>query len=325
MVVAVAVVVAVAALVGRGFSLRRFLVAAALAVAAAVLVVLCLWLSDSHFPASTVWWSAAAFGLLTYTVSDWGSLLRGPALAGVVLLAVVALGSLNAAHGTFPTLERLVHLDGVHHVTPSGLSAIEREAEEARTVPGEGAVVVEHIPPTVSHFEAQDAYVYVPPAWFRSPRPALPTLMLLPGEPGSSSDWTAEGDADSTANVYAAQHGGLAPIIVMPDPNGLRTVDSECVNSQFGRAETYLTVDVPAYLRSRFGAATGPHAMAAAGLSAGGTCATMLALRHPTELTRSPASPGSPTRRTRTMASRPRSAFFSAARRWPSTPTIPWL
>ncbi len=282
-VVAVAVVVALAAVAGRGFSLRRLLEAGALAGGAGALVVLGLWLSGSHFPASAVWWAAAAFGLLVYTLSNWGAVRRGLALAGVVLLAVVAVGALNAAHGTYPTLERLVHLNVVHHVTPSGLSVIERQAEAARTVPGEGAVVVEHIPATVSHFEAQDAYIYVPPAWFRSPRPALPTLMLLPGEPGTSSDWTADGDADTTANAYAAQHHGLAPIIVMPDPNGDKTEDSECVNSQFGNAETYLTVDVPAYLRSRFGAATGPHSMAVGGLSAGGTCATMLALRHPDE------------------------------------------
>jgi S-formylglutathione hydrolase FrmB len=280
-VVLVAVVVAVASVVGRDFSPRRLVLVALVTGAAAALVALGLRLSGSHFPASTVWWSAAALALLAYAVWDWGSVRRGLAVTGVVLLAAVALGSFNAAYGTYPTLERLDHLNAVHHVTASGLSAIARQAEAARTVPGEGAVVEEHIPPTVSHFEAEDAYIYVPPAWFRSPRPSLPTLMLLPGEPGDSSDWTAEGDADSTADAYAAQHGGRAPIIVMPDPNGRKTVDSECVNSQFGNAETYLTVDVPAYVRSRFGAANGPHSMAVAGLSAGGTCATMLALRHP--------------------------------------------
>ena len=80
-------------------------------------------------------------------------------------------------------------------------------------------------------------------------------LLTVLGVSGTSADWTADGDADTTANAYAAEHGGLAPIIVMPDPNGDKTEDSECVNSQFGNAETYLTVDVPAYLRSRFGAA----------------------------------------------------------------------
>ncbi len=252
----------------------------------AAAVALALWLSGSTFPADTVWWSAAALSLLLCALIGWsgaGTGRRVLSVIGVVLLVVVALGTFNAAHGTYPTLERLIHFNAVTRVSSAQLSRIEQQAKAARTVPDEGAVVVEHIPPSVSHFGAKDAYIYVPPAWFRSPRPALPILVLLPGEPGSPADWTTDGDADSTADAYAASHDGLAPIIVMPDPNGFLTEDTECVDSKFGNAETYLTVDVPAYMRSRFGAATGPRSMAVAGLSAGGTCATMLALRHPDE------------------------------------------
>ena len=96
--------------------------------------------------------------------------------------------------------------------------------------------------------------MYLPPAWFAKVTPSLPTLILLPGEPGSASDWSNDGDADITADAFARFHHGRAPIIVMPDPNGTRTVDSECVNSQFGNAETYLVKDVPAFVQSRFSA-----------------------------------------------------------------------
>ena len=82
---------------------------------------------------------------------------------------------------------------------------------------------------------------------------------------------------------FAAGHEGKAPIVVMPDPDGYRTVDSECVNSQFGEAETYLTIDVPAFARRTLDAADGPDSLAVAGLSAGGTCSVVLALRHPAE------------------------------------------
>jgi S-formylglutathione hydrolase FrmB len=282
-VLVLALAAAAAALGARGFSLRRLVLSVAVAAAAGALVTLCLWLAGSDFPRQTVWWAAAALALALYTALGWREVRRAPAVTGVVLLAVVALGSLNAAFGTYPTLDRLVHLTAVHQVTPAQLSQIQRQAEKARTEPDQGAVVVEHIPPTVSHFQAKDAYVYVPPAWFRTPQPALPLLILLPGEPGSPSDWTAAGDADTTADAYASAHDGLAPIIVMPDPNGLLTADSECVNSKFGNAETYLTVDVPAYMHEAFHAATGLHSMAIAGLSAGGTCATLLSLRNPGE------------------------------------------
>ena len=97
----------------------------------------------------------------------------------------------------------------------------------------------------------------------------------------SASDWSSDGDADSTADAFAQSHHGVAPIIVMPDPNGTKTVDSECVNSRFGDAETYLVQDVPAFVRRRYDASRGPGSLAIGGLSAGGTCSVMLSLRHP--------------------------------------------
>jgi S-formylglutathione hydrolase FrmB len=142
-------------------------------------------------------------------------------------------------------------------------------------------VVTVTIPPTASHFATRPAYVYLPPAWFARDTPSLPTLVLLPGEPGSASDWSGDGDADNTADAFASTHHGLAPIIVMPDPDGFLTVDSECVNSRFGDAETYLVEDVPAFVRRQFHASSAPGSLAVGGLSAGGTCSVMLALRHP--------------------------------------------
>jgi S-formylglutathione hydrolase FrmB len=282
----VAVALALASVAGPGVSARRLLVATTLAVVAGGLVVLGLWAAGSRFPAATVWWGAAALGVLAYTVSGWraaGRVRRILSVLGVTLLTLSALGSLNASYGTYPTLHRLLTLHAVQHTAPGELGTIERRAAASGHLPGKGVVVVEHIPATASGFRAKDAYVYLPPAWFRSPRPALPTLILLPGEPGSPADWTVAGDADVTADAYAAAHSGRAPIIVMVDPNGFETADTECVNSSFGNAETYLTVDVPAFARTALGASSGPHALAIAGLSAGGTCSIMLALRHPAE------------------------------------------
>ena len=107
-------------------------------------------------------------------------------------------------------------------------------------------------------------------------------MVLLPGEPGSASDWSGDGDADNTADAFAEAHHGVAPIIVMPDPDGYKTTDSECVNSRFGNAETYLVQDVPAFARRQLHASSATDALAVGGLSAGGTCSLMLALRHPT-------------------------------------------
>jgi enterochelin esterase-like enzyme len=190
---------------------------------------------------------------------------------GLVLLNVGA--GVNASFGYFP---RLGGLYGVPAYDAEPLSALERDG-----VPERGVVVQLPIPGTRSEFDARDAVVYVPPAWFDRPRPALPVLMLLHGSPGFPSDWTRAGDADLTADAFARAHGGLAPILVLPDPNGSFLADSECLDGAHGNIETYLTEDVPAFVVDRFGASGDPERWAIGGASMGGMCAMMLALRHP--------------------------------------------
>lgn len=68
----------------------------------------------------------------------------------------------------------------------------------------------------------------------------------------------------------------------MPDVNGTYTADSECVDTPTAKVETYLTRDVPRVVSRLFGTRPPGPAWAVAGLSEGGSCAVMLALRHPT-------------------------------------------
>ncbi len=206
---------------------------------------------------------------------------RTAAAGAVVLTLLMTLGAVNRQTDTFPTLDRLVTADPENVVGIPQLQQIRAQVAATGSLPSQGVVITVVIPPTVSHFATRPAYVYLPPAWFARVTPALPTLVLLPGEPGSAADWSGAGDADNTADDYAQSHHGVAPIIVMPDPNGLATDDTECVNSKFGNAETYLVDDVPAFARNRFHASTAPGSLAIGGLSAGGTCSVMLALRHP--------------------------------------------
>ena len=136
------------------------------------------------------------------------------------------------------------------------------------------------IPGTISGFAARSAQVYLPPAWFEHPRPSLPVIELLHGTPGTPEDWTRAGSADRTADRWAAWHAGVAPIIVMPDANGSFMRDTECVDGRNGRSETYLAVDVPAWVMARLGAPADRLSWTIAGSSEGGYCALDLALRH---------------------------------------------
>ena len=264
--------------------------AAGLPIAAVVTGVVALVLSLGSLVPSDFPWLAYAWGF-AFVLAVWvaatgwsgaGRWRRVVAVAVVVLTLLAALDTVDEQSGSFPTVGRLVTFDPENVVEIPQLQQIRAQVAATGKLPGQGVVVTVTIPPKVSHFATRPAYVYLPPVWFSKVTPSLPTLILLPGEPGSAADWSGDGDADNTADAFAQAHHGLAPIIVMPDPNGLLTVDSECVNSKFGNAETYLVQDVPAFAGSQFNASDRPGSLAVGGLSAGGTCSVMLSLRHPT-------------------------------------------
>jgi S-formylglutathione hydrolase FrmB len=195
-------------------------------------------------------------------------------LSVVAVVASAAVG-VNAHFGYVRTVAEA--LGG----SPPGTTTLAKVRARAGARSGHGTVVALTIPGTTSGFAARQAQVYLPPAW-ASPRQApLPVVLLLHGTPGDPTDWVEGGRAQATADAWAAQHGGVAPVLVMPDINGTLTGDTECVDSPLGQVETYLTVDVPATVRSALGTLPPGPGWAVAGLSEGGSCAIMLALRHP--------------------------------------------
>ena len=266
---------------------RQLALGAAIATVTTAVGALVVWATDAggqYFPWWPVVWGWVWVVAVVAAVVGWrapGRLRRGASLAAVVLTLVTTVGAVNARAGTFPTVGRLVHDQPENLVDLPEVRAMQQEVARTGRLPAQGVVFTTRIPPTVSRFDTRPATIYLPPAWFARRTPHLPTLVLLPGEPGSASDWSQQGDADGTADAFAAEHDGVAPIIVMPDPNGTKTVDSECVDSPFGAAETYLIVDVPAFAREHLDASSGPGSLAVGGLSAGGTCSVMLALNAP--------------------------------------------
>lgn len=132
-------------------------------------------------------------------------------------------------------------------------------------------------------FQPRPALIYLPPVLRTHPSQRLPVLELLHGTPGQPSDWLTRGGLRSTADAFAAAHHGLAPIVVLPDLNGAQRADSECIRTaNHQNVESYLTQDVVSYVRQHYARSVGHSRWWIAGLSEGGICATMLALRHPT-------------------------------------------
>ncbi|MTD53135.1 alpha/beta hydrolase [Amycolatopsis pithecellobii] len=191
-----------------------------------------------------------------------------------VLLAVLnVLVEVNASYGYYLTIGQAIGLPGRDAASLSAL--------DPSRVPSSGVVISLTIPGRTSRFDTRPAQVYLPPAWFARPRPKLPVVLLLHGTPGAPEDWTNGGGAAITLDAWASAHGGTAPIVVMPDINSGFDGDTECVDGPQGKAETYLSEDVPDFVTSRFFTQPPGAHWAVAGLSEGGSCAVTLVLRHP--------------------------------------------
>jgi S-formylglutathione hydrolase FrmB len=146
----------------------------------------------------------------------------------------------------------------------------------------QGRLLRVDIPGTADHFGTRPAYVYVPSITRRHPELRLPVVVLLHGTPGGPYAWPTAGEAVATADAFAADHQGLAPIIVMPDINGTDLGDTECIRTPSGGdVEHYLQVTLPQWVIAHVPADPDRRHWAVAGLSEGGTCAAMLALSEP--------------------------------------------
>jgi S-formylglutathione hydrolase FrmB len=241
----------------------------------------------STFPASFLVWGGVPLFALGAAVWQWPRVRLGRRVVGMLavpLLVMFAALQINGHYSYLPTVGDLVGAKLTGEISARELTARQPHPFGRRghpratsTAPSIGAIAQVTIPGTMSHFHARAAYVWLPPVWFLSPRPALPVLMLLEGTPGSPSDWFRGGHALTLANGWAAAHHGFAPVIVSPDINGSGTSDTECV----GAAEVYLTVDVRAFMHHSFGVSLAPRRWAVAGLSEGGTCALDVVARHP--------------------------------------------
>lgn len=195
----------------------------------------------------------------------------------VVAAAVLVLQLLGACTSTRPYVPR----SGVPHsapVTRTGPAA----AAPVVIAPAAGAVLQQVTIASSDGFRPRPAYLYLPPSALRYPDRPLPVLELLHGVPGEPSDWIKQGALMRTVNAFTKAHDGQAPIVVMPDLNGAFRTDSECIRTPEGKdTETYLTGDVVNWVRSHYARTVGRERWWVAGLSEGGVCSLVLALRHP--------------------------------------------
>lgn len=215
---------------------------------------------------------------------------------GLVVSILFSLIIINNYYRFYPTLGEVFGKNNVATLGASQkdtvlrLSSASSKIVDSQTIEGsltslqqqptQGKVFSLNIPGTISKFNARTAYVYEPAIYANPSGINLPVIVLTAGYPGIPENWLGSG-LQATMDEFAKLHDGITPLVFMVDNTGSLTNDTECVNSPRGNVETYLTVDVPNYIKSHFEVATGSTHWAIGGLSMGGMCAVMLALRHP--------------------------------------------
>lgn len=252
-------------------------------------------LGQPLFTVTTAWACAAlaATGVAVYSLrnAQWRSRLLSIVVIPVVLLAG-AIG-INADVGEFPTVNGILAGNQLAPLAPQHMVGSSGSAPSAGPLwktwvapagmPTAGQIGTAIIPATVSNFSARPAVVYLPPAALVQNPPQLPVVVVLSGQPGQPHDIFRAGGLTKWLDAFAASHHGLAPIVVAPDQLGASSQNPMCVDSPLGNSATYLSVDVPNWIKAHLNVLTDRAAWAIGGFSQGGTCAIQLGAAH-TEL-----------------------------------------
>jgi S-formylglutathione hydrolase FrmB len=289
---------------GGAASVRWLAICVPLIVTAAAGVIAVLtWLINNvwrpfpdSLPFPVVLWSWVALAGLVLAFARQVLLRTWPrrvaAIAAGVLVLATAANQVNGYFQAYPSLRvvlapwldpkpmftKTVHVTQVVAKPGQALGSIWHPPQGmAKT----GAVYQANIPGVTSGFTARPGYIYLPPAYLAKPRPQLPVLVLLGGQPGDPRAWVDSGQVQATMDDFASHHHGLAPVVVIPDDLGSEFANPLCLNSRLGNVQTYLTVDVPNWITSHLQVRPPEQGWAIAGLSHGGTCAIQLSTQAP--------------------------------------------
>lgn len=280
--------------------------AVAMAVAAGILTYALYWillwvasvLSDPLPGAVLAWGVLGVFAVLLGLFGLRGTRAWRKWLTPLAVVAVLLLcgQQVNAYFGQYVTIGSIYGSDTAKLPTLSknelrspAQGARARSADIAAiqgwkapsSMPGRGTLFQATIPGTVSGFVARRAIVYLPPAYLVARRPQLPVMVLVAGQPGSPQRWLDAGHLETLMNDFAAGHQGLAPVVVVVDPNGTLTGNTMCMDSRLGNAGTYLSKDVPAWIIGNLDVQGSTSRWTFGGFSFGGTCAIQMGAAHP--------------------------------------------
>jgi hypothetical protein len=248
--------------------------------------------------------AAAGFGLLNLGPTSWPR--RIVAAAALPCLALVAVGvALVVPPASLPVgsvtsllatgagartpgwgpigLNRGPGYKGIARWTVPALPADDGGARPSPPTRATGVVGSVVIPGARSGFAARPAIVYLPPAALTAHPLRLPVVIALSGQSRGAGplDVFAKGRIAAIMDGIAKRHGGVAPIVIVPDQLGPGSPNPMCVDSRLGDVATYLTTDVRDWALTHLPVATDRADWTIAGFSEGGTCAIQFGAGRP--------------------------------------------
>ncbi|WP_162872694.1 alpha/beta hydrolase [Austwickia chelonae] len=230
-------------------------------------------------------------------VGSWPrAMMRIIALACVNVVVVMTVAThLNATNGWYSSWGDLVG------AAPKQEEAQAGDAAKAASQKVEGAAqkhrVPTSFPPLPEPGQRKQTYTFKGPASgltgeivvvlpksYEEPGSTkkYPVAEAFHGFPGTPSGWVSKMDAPKYLDEAVASGKIRETLLVVPAITIPRGVDSECVNGPSGKAqmETWVSEDVPRFVRDRFRVEQGRDSWAAMGYSVGGYCATLMGMHH---------------------------------------------
>jgi enterochelin esterase-like enzyme len=217
-------------------------------------------------------------GLIWNTARGWRRhLLRaGLIIACVVTTTAAGLIWVNRQIDTYPTWASLFG--------PPAVAVGDVRPPAAPSGRGNGGRILTFSVPGPASGMTMPMYAYVPSGYDTATTTRYPVIEALHGYPGSPLQWQRTLKVVQILDHEIATARMAPTIVIFPyqTPDPLR--DTECTNMANGpQTETYLTEDVPAFVRAHLRVREDRGSWGLIGFSAGGYCATDLLLRHPTQ------------------------------------------
>jgi len=262
--------------------------------AATVLIVNTLGAFGEPLPVPADIWVIVTFAALALAIVNlWWSRWWRKVIAAVSIVVIALTGTLavNAYFGLNHTVGALFGIvtgkpiDGfgpVNTATADPTKPLYETWKPPADMPKTGKTGIltgkDAIPNTLSGFKARDASLYLPPAAQVKNAPRLPFVLMMMGQPGTPDPQYIAAVLDK----YAAQHQGLAPIVVVADQLGDPSLDPVCADStKYGKVHTYLTQDVVNWAKTNLNILHSAKYWTIAGYSNGGACAFQMGAQSP--------------------------------------------